>query len=310
MSSAVLSLLGACLWVGYPLLGTAASPQRQAAKDCTTKDRQRCEQGQSSEEMPSAGCASRSEAACAQIQLGIQKFSSAQFNAALEHFQKAVDLDPGDPEAHLYVGMSYFQQYVPGGESPENVRLAEQAIQALEDVLRIDAQNSTALNMLALLCYNMKNFNKAKEYQSQRIDAEPENPEPYFWIGVLDWSLCYPRRMQLRKDLNLALPSDLTNPDRLPPLPEEARLRLIGDNGSLVTEGIEKLEKAIELKPDYDDAMAYLSLMYREKVDLETAEAARASDIETADQWVERALEARKRAAQRKSSTNASRLGP
>jgi len=115
--------------------------------------------------------------------------------------------------------------------------------------------------------------------------------------------------MELRKDLNLSLPPELTNPGRLVPLPEEARLRLIGDNGSLVSEGIEKLAKAIELKPDYDDAMAYLSLMYREKVDLEADEAARASDIETADQWVERALEVRKRAAQ-KSSTNASRLGP
>src|SRR6516165_99700 len=80
MSSAVLSLLGACLWVGYPLLGTAASPQRQAAKDCTTKDRQRCEQGQSSEEMPSAGCASRSEAACAQIQ---SKSSAARSSTLL-----------------------------------------------------------------------------------------------------------------------------------------------------------------------------------------------------------------------------------
>jgi tetratricopeptide (TPR) repeat protein len=116
--------------------------------------------------------------------------------------------------------------------------------------------------------------------------------------------------MQLRKDLNLSSPPDLTSPDRLAPLPEEARLRLIEDNGSLVSEAIERLEKAIDLKPDYDDAMAYLGLMYREKVDLEIDEAARASDLKAADQWVQRALEVRKRAAQSDPSTNASQLHP
>ena len=79
----------------------------------------------------------------------------------------------------------------------------------------------------------------------------------------------------------------------------------MGDNDSLVSEAIEKLEMAIELKPDYDDAMAYLSLMYREKVDLEIDEASRASDLKAADQWVQRALEARSNR-----STNASQLNP
>jgi Plant specific mitochondrial import receptor subunit TOM20 len=103
---------------------------------------------------------------------------------------------------------------------------------------------------------------------------------------------------------------DLTYPDTLAPLPEEARLRLIGDNGSLVSEAIERLEKAIELKPDYDDAMAYLGLMYREKVDLEIDEAARASDFKAADPWVQPALEVKKRTAQSEPSTNASQLHP
>ena len=305
-----LVLLEACLWVAFSPLATGARLQHERAQDCTTKDDKGCEKGQPSADKPSAGCASKSEAACAEIQLGVQEFRSAQFSAALEHFQRAAGLDPQNVEANLYVGMSYFQQYVPGGEPEENIRLAEEAARAFEDVLQTDPRSSTALNTLALIYYNMKNFDRAKDYQSRRVDIEPKNPEPYYWIGVLDWSLCYPRRMQLRKDLNLSLPPDLTNPERLAPLPEEARLRLMGDNGFLVSEGIEKLEKAIELKPDYDDAMAYLSLMYREKLDLEVDDTARASDLEAAGQWVQRAIEVRKRAAQRNASTNASQLEP
>jgi hypothetical protein len=70
-------------------------------------------------------------------------------------------------------------------------------------------------------------------------------------------------------------------------------LSTIGDKDSLVSEAIEELEKAIDLKPDHDDAMTYLGLMYREKVDLELHEAARASDLKAADQLVQRALEAK-----------------
>jgi tetratricopeptide (TPR) repeat protein len=222
MNPTTLALLGAWLWVGYSLLGTAASSQRQAVQDCTAEDGKGCRQGQSSAaDKPSAGCASQSEAVCAQIQLGVQEFKNAQFNAALEHFRKAADLDPGNLEAHLYVGMSYFHQYVPGGESEENVRLSKQATQALEDVLEIDSQNSTALKTLGVIYYNMKNFDKAKEYQSRRVDVDPENPEPYYWMGVLDWSVCFRRRMQLRKDLNLSSPPDLTSPDRLAPPPRK-----------------------------------------------------------------------------------------
>ena len=35
-------------------------------------------------------------------------------------------------------------------------------------------------------------------------------------------------------------------------------------NGPDIQEGIDSLNKAIQLRPDYDDAMAYMNLMYRE----------------------------------------------
>ena len=42
-------------------------------------------------------------------------------------------------------------------------------------------------------------------------------------------------------------------------------------------EGIADLQKAISLKPDYDDAMAYLSLLYRRKADMVESADERAS---------------------------------
>jgi len=62
-----------------------------------------------------------------------------------------------------------------------------------------------------------------------------------------------------------------------------------------LTEGIEYERKALAIDPDYDNAMAYLNLLFRYRADLyDSTEQARA-DVEEADRWVQKALEAHKR---------------
>ena len=54
-----------------------------------------------------------------------------------------------------------------------------------------------------------------------------------------------------------------------------------------IQEGIDNLNKALQLRPDYDDAMAYMNLMYRERADVQCDDpSARAADLKTADEWV------------------------
>ena len=59
----------------------------------------------------------------------------------------------------------------------------------------------------------------------------------------------------------------------------------------MIQDGIEQLTKAIELRPDYDDAMAYMNLMYRERADVECNDlAAREQDLKAADNWVDKTI--------------------
>ena len=238
------------------------------------------------------GC--REPKACDQLNEGIAAFRTAQFQASIMHFKEAVRLDPSLINARLYLATAYGQQYVPGGDSEENVKIAEQAIDAFEDVLKMDPNNSPAIASIGNIYFNMHKFDKAKEYQRRRLQLEPNNPEPYYWIAVLDWTDCYARTGQLRKDLKLNFPKDPKQPDRLPPLPDKARADLEKDNGPLVKEGLDALEKAIELKPNDFSAMAYLNLMYRQKAELEADPDAREADLKTAEDWTDKALAIRK----------------
>jgi tetratricopeptide (TPR) repeat protein len=251
--------------------------------------------GQESGARLSEPCLSRVEVACEQLRMGVDAYRDANFAEAAFHFRNAAELDSSFLQAQLYLGTALAQQYVPGGESPENLRVAAQAIAAFEAALEQDAKNETALASLAQIYFNLKRFDKAKEYQQRRIDSDPANPEPYYWIGVLDWALCFPRQMKLRRDLKLDSPQDPEEPGVLPPLPEDARGRLAAENGEAVEEGIRDLEKAIELKPDNWDAMAYLNLLYRQKADLEAEEVARQNDLRIAQEWVDKAIAIRKK---------------
>ncbi len=228
---------------------------------------------------------------------GVQSYRNAQFQQAIEHFQDAVKLDPTLLNARLYLATAYAQQYVPGGESADNLKTAQLAINAFQDVLKMDdgktSASTTALASIAQIYYNMKKFDEAKEFNQRRIKLEPNNPEPYYWIGVLDWAIAFPRAQQVRKDNNIDMPKDPAHPDVLPVIPKKLRVGLAEQNGPLIDEGLKALHKAVELKPNDADSMVYLNLMYRQKAEIDSDED-RPADYKLAEEWVNKALAARK----------------
>jgi tetratricopeptide (TPR) repeat protein len=225
---------------------------------------------------------------------GVQAYRNAQFQPAIMHFKEAVRYDPSLLNARLYLATAYAAQYVPGGDSPDNKQIADDAIAAFQDVLKIDPKNTTAMSFIAQIYYGMKKFDEAKDYNKRRIDVEPRNPEPYYWIGVLDWAQAFPRAQGLRKDHNLDMAKDPAHPNDLPVIPEKFRKDLAEKNGPLVTEGLDALNKAIDLKPNDADSMVYLNLMYRQKAEIDEDDATRKADLKQAESWVDKALAARK----------------
>jgi tetratricopeptide (TPR) repeat protein len=226
-----------------------------------------------------------------QLNKGVQAYKNAAFQAAIEHFKSAIQLDPTLINARLYLATAYAQQYVPGGDSPENAKTGQQAIDAFENVLKLDAKNTTALASIGQIYYQMKDFDKAKDYQRQRLQFEPNNPEPYYWVGVIDWAQAFQSDGKVRRDLNLLVPGKGGN---LPPLPEKYRAQLEDQNSKLIDEGIDALNKALELKPNDYKTTAYLNLLYRQKADIEKSSADRAADLKAADSWQKKTMDLQK----------------
>jgi tetratricopeptide (TPR) repeat protein len=234
---------------------------------------------------------------------GVAAYKEAQYDTAIEDFKEARDLDPQLMNARLYLATAYASQYIPGAPSEQNVRLGNQAVTEFKDVLSIDDKNLSAIDGIGSILFQMagtpydpKKFEESKSYHQKHIDLKPSDPEPYYWIGVIDWTLAFRANGELRAAYNK---DHVTKQVRdTEPLPASLRGEYTSKYGSLVDEGITQLKKSIEIKPDYDDAMAYLNLLYRRKADMVESSEERSALLKQADDLVDKVKEIKQKRAE------------
>jgi tetratricopeptide (TPR) repeat protein len=238
-----------------------------------------------------------------QLNKGVDSYKNSHFEQAIEHFKNAVELDPSLTNARMYLATAYVSLYIPGVESPDNLNNAQQAIEQYQKVIDDTPTREQKVNSakgIAYLYLNMKKFDDAKKYYRQASDADPNDAEPYYSVGVIDWTASYQPRMEERAKLGMK-PEENLNPKAK----DQKKVcdELKAKNMPVIQEGIDSLNKALQLRADYDDAMAYLNLMYREKADVECVDlSVRAADLKTADHWVDETLRVKKEKADKAAS--------
>jgi tetratricopeptide (TPR) repeat protein len=230
---------------------------------------------------------------------GVQAYKGAHYTEAVDFFKTAVQLDPENTMPRLYLATAYMSQYIPGAESPENMQLAKQAKEEFLKVLEKTPSDTTALASLASLSYQqaqgmpdleqkLKKLDEAKEWYLKLIAADPQNKEGFYSLAVIDWVKWYAAWMTARNGLGL-------RPEEPGPLKDaKVKADLQTQYGAVIDDGIKNLQKALDIDPNYDDAMAYMNLLIREKADLDDSADQYKADVETADKWVQKSLDTRK----------------
>jgi tetratricopeptide (TPR) repeat protein len=232
-----------------------------------------------------------------QLNKGVASYKNARYEEAIDHFQQAVTLDPSLLNARLYLATAYAQQYIPGVDAEDNNRLGQQAIDQYKAVLERDPKSINSVKGIAYIYLQMKKFEDAKTFYRKALEIDPNDPEPYYSVGVIDWTQTYQPRMEKRAALGMKPDEQLSAKDKNQ---KKACQELKQKNGPIIQDGIDALTKALQLRPDYDDAMAYMNLMYREKADVECDDpAARAADLKTADEWVDKTMATKKAKAEK-----------
>jgi tetratricopeptide (TPR) repeat protein len=230
---------------------------------------------------------------------GVQAYKSAKYSDAVDFFKEAVALDPANVNGRLYLATAYMSQYIPGATSPENLQVARQAKDEFLKVLEKDSSDKTALASLASLSYQqaqgepdldtkIKKLDESKEWYLKLIAADPTNKEGFYSLAVIDWVKWYAAWMRSRADLGM-------KPEEPGPLKDKkVKDQLKEQYSAIIEDGVKNLQKALEIDPNYDDAMAYMNLLVRERADLDDTPDQYKKDIDTADSWVQKALDTKK----------------
>jgi tetratricopeptide (TPR) repeat protein len=238
-----------------------------------------------------------------EIKKGNEFFKAGQYQTALAAYQDALRLDPGEKKLHKNIGLAYMGMYQPGSKHPKDLEYAAKAIEHLkiyteaypsdrkareflvsmylateryddaiafyQQLVQENPKDTKAMQSIAQMYFKKGDVDNALKWLHRRLDAEtsPEaKAEVYYFIGVQAWDRSY------------------NFPDINPV--ERARI---------VDEGIDALNKALQVKPDYFEALSYLNLLYREKAKIETDPAKKQENIDTANKYLQQALELRKK---------------
>ncbi|MBL8138766.1 MAG: tetratricopeptide repeat protein [Acidobacteria bacterium] len=168
--------------------------------------------------------------------------------------KQMIELDPSDPGNYFQLAQIY--------ENSGEYELAEQTFLKSKEA---KASDPNVYMQIAGYYNRQGDFPKTIEFLNQRIGIEPNNPEAHYTVATYYWDKAY-------RDFRLKDAEKL----------------------DMVVKGIESVDKAIEIKSDYMEAIAYKNLLLRLQANLIKNPAEQQRLIREADQLRDKAEEMRK----------------
>jgi len=171
--------------------------------------------------------------------------------------QRMIQLEPGEP-ANYFVLAQIYEDAGAYDDAEKMLIMAKAA-----------KPNDPAVYMRLAGYYNRQgHFDKTIEALEERASREPNNPEAFYTIATYYWDEAY-RDFKLKEN----------------------------EKKAYVQKGIEAVDHALQIKPDYMEALVYKNLLLRLQANLEKDTSKQQMLIKEADKLRDRAQELRKQKA-------------
>jgi beta-lactamase regulating signal transducer with metallopeptidase domain len=221
---------------------------------------------------------------------GEAAYSKGDYTQAASIFETAVGLEPTNLKAKMGLAKALMQQYIPGSEPRRP--LAVRARQQLLEVLARDPNYREAIQGMMMLSTNTKQFAEAHDWAVKAIQADSTDKLAYYTAAFVDWVMTYPDYAAARQAAGMQMhdPGIISDTG----LRQQVRTQHMAQ----IEDGKRMLETALQIDPDYADAMAYMNLLYRIEAGIADDASQYTVLISKADGWVQAALNAIQRRAQ------------
>jgi tetratricopeptide (TPR) repeat protein len=171
--------------------------------------------------------------------------------------QKMIQIDPTDPSNYFALSRIY-----------QDSGRFEEAEQALVKARDARPNDPTVYTTMAGFYNAQGEFNKTMEALHKAAELDPNNPQGYQLLATYYWE-------KVHKDHRLGTPQ----------------------KKEYLAKGVEAVDKALALNPDYSEALGFKNLLLRLQGNEETDMAKRAAYYREADEFRNRAIELNKRKA-------------
>jgi tetratricopeptide (TPR) repeat protein len=217
-------------------------------------------------------------------------YNHGDYDQALALLEEALTLDPDLPQLKPYYGATLYAKYNLSGEE-EYVRKALDVYQEIYNQERQkespDAQTlNNSIAYIAVIYGNLGEKEKKREMMLERLKVPGVTPqeqaEVYYGLGTEYWQDSF----EITQKYVVPRPPEPTYE-----VPEEEAPKV----RELANKGLEYIEQALALEPEYGDAWTYKNLLLRELAKLEKVASAKKRFIDQADEARNRALELIKR---------------
>lgn len=184
-------------------------------------------------------------------------YREGNFPEAEFHSRRALELDPNNKTAPLFIARTIHAQYRPGVNSPENIAKAKEAIEAYQRILERDPKNEEAYKAIAYLYGAIKDEDKLRSWIAARANDSSVPPEKraeaYVVLASKDWDCSFKiTELPSNKLTTIGEGNRATVSYKKPQDQKD-----FDTAQACVKRGLEEIENAIKLDPNNESAWSY-----------------------------------------------------
>ena len=224
-----------------------------------------------------------------------EKENDEYLTKAVEDYKKASEMDGGDPKLRKLA-----LEFLVAAYGPDKLNDPSQALPIVEKMIQIDPQDTGSYFQLAKIHEDAGEYDKAEAILLKAKEARPNDPTVYLQLGGF-----YNRQEEFGKTmeaLNQRAAIEPNNPEAFYTIANyywdkayrDFRLKE-QEKKDYVAKGLEAIDKALQLKPDYMEAVTYKGLLLRVQATLEKDVAKQQSLIKEAEKLQAEAKELQKK---------------
>ncbi len=227
---------------------------------------------------------------------GNQLFRDGEYAAALQKYRLSEELHPGIPQVVLNHGLACRQLIIPGSEATEHQQAVDCALDAFQRLSKLEPSDARGEELYVQTLFDGDRFETLVEMYAERLEADPKDLEAVNaliqiysrwekWQETLKWTVrraeLMPQDAEAQYGVGVLIfnllhekggagpnakydPRPEANPEQQPPAfrPDD----VVGaERVRLASLGIDHLERAVKVLPTYREAMAYATLLYRQR---------------------------------------------